>query len=244
MIVKTPTRLSVPGPLAGAVRLDERAGPAQHAGPRPIRRRNGLCAVLAGRAPQYFAHRELSARGDDRDGVRGCDPENSRRVRAAVMLPNHSPLKVAETFRMLEALHPGRIDLGIGRAPGTDQMTALALRRSALGAHRGRFSPSSSPSCWPSSPGPSPTTTRSGGITAIPAGVPTPPIWLLGSSDFSARLAAELGLGFAFAHRINPLPPSRRSSSITGGSARPAYFAEPGSISPLLFRVHGNRRRG
>jgi luciferase family oxidoreductase group 1 len=122
-----------------------------------------------------------------------------------VMLPNHSPLKVAETFRVLEALHPGRIDLGIGRAPGTDQRTALALRRSreALGADdfpeqlvellafsgEGEGFPDSHPF-------------RS--VQAIPTDVHLPPIWLLGSSDYSAQAAATLGVGFAFAHHINP----------------------------------------
>lgn len=122
-----------------------------------------------------------------------------------VMLPNHSPLKVAETFRVLEALHPGRIDLGIGRAPGTDPRTALALRRSreALGADdfpeqlaellafsgEGEGFPDSHPF-------------RS--VQAIPTDVHLPPIWLLGSSDYSAQAAATLGVGFAFAHHINP----------------------------------------
>jgi len=122
-----------------------------------------------------------------------------------MMLPNHSALKVAETFRLLEAMHPGRIDLGIGRAPGTDPKTALALRRSreALGAddflgqlmemfafagERGGF-----PDMHPY---------RS--VRAMPSDVALPPVWLLGSSDYSAQASAALGLGFAFAHHINP----------------------------------------
>ncbi|MFL5666064.1 MAG: LLM class flavin-dependent oxidoreductase, partial [Ktedonobacteraceae bacterium] len=132
----------------------------------------------------------------------------TKRIRVGsggVMLPNHSPLKVAETFRVLEALHPGRIDLGIGRAPGTDPRTALALRRSreALGADdfpeqlaellafsgEGEGFPDSHPF-------------RS--VQAIPTDVHLPPIWLLGSSDYSAQAAATLGVGFAFAHHINP----------------------------------------
>jgi luciferase family oxidoreductase group 1 len=121
-----------------------------------------------------------------------------------IMLPNHSPLKVAETFRALEALYPGRIDLGLGRAPGTDQLTALALRRSMdrLGAEdfpaqlqelqafagEAEF-PESSPFER---------------VRATPDGVPLPPIWLLGSSGFSARLAAAQGRGFAFAYHFSP----------------------------------------
>lgn len=130
----------------------------------------------------------------------------TRRIRVGsggIMLPNHPPLKIVETFRVLEALHPGRIDLGIGRAPGTDQMTALALRRSveALGAddfpqqlaEMFAFSGEGFPDSHPF---------RS--ITASPSDVELPPVWLLGSSDYSAQLAADLGLSFAFAFHINP----------------------------------------
>jgi luciferase family oxidoreductase group 1 len=113
-----------------------------------------------------------------------------------VMLPNHQPLVVAEQFGMLEALHPGRIDLGIGRAPGTDQVTAYALRRS--------FDPAADDL---------PTQLHellaffSGTIpriTAVPGAGNMPAVWLLGSSDFSARLAGELGLPFSFAHHFMP----------------------------------------
>jgi luciferase family oxidoreductase group 1 len=113
-----------------------------------------------------------------------------------VMLPNHQPLVVAEQFGMLEALHPGRIDLGIGRAPGTDQVTAYALRRS--------FDPAADDL---------PTQLQellaffSGTIpriTAVPGAGNMPAVWLLGSSDFSARLAGELGLPFSFAHHFMP----------------------------------------
>lgn len=119
-----------------------------------------------------------------------------------VMLPNHAPLKVAESFKLLEALYPDRIDLGIGRAPGTDMRTALALRRSqeALAADNfpqellelQAFANDSFPSDHPFNT-----------ITAYPNDVPLPPIWLLGSSGFSAQLAAQTGAGFAFAHHIN-----------------------------------------
>jgi luciferase family oxidoreductase group 1 len=118
-----------------------------------------------------------------------------------VMLPNHSPLVVAEQFGTLEALHPGRIDLGLGRAPGTDHVTARALRR-----------------------------TRDTGADGFPDdvvelinylaasdGVPThpsanpgrgylPQVWLLGSSVFSAQLAGVLGLPFSFAYHFSPGP--------------------------------------
>ena len=104
-------------------------GPAQHARSGPARRRARLHALLARRAPQHRGHRQLGARVDDRPR-RPARRRGSASAPGGVMLPNHAPLKVAETFRVLEALHPGRIDLGLGRAPGTDQLTAFALRRS------------------------------------------------------------------------------------------------------------------
>jgi luciferase family oxidoreductase group 1 len=119
-----------------------------------------------------------------------------------VMLPNHAPLKIAETFRLLEALHPGRIDLGLGRAPGTDTITAFAMRRSAekltgddypeLLAELLAFDDAAFPPDHPFRT-----------IRPVPVDTRLPPVWLLGSSDFSARLAAETGLGFAFAAHIN-----------------------------------------
>ncbi len=122
-----------------------------------------------------------------------------------IMLPNHTPLKVAETFRVLQALHPGRIDLGIGRAPGTDPRTALALRRSkdALGADD--FPEQLDELLAFSGEG---TGFLAGHpfrpVRATPTDVSLPPIWLLGSSDYSALEAARRGMGFAFAHHINP----------------------------------------
>ena len=113
-----------------------------------------------------------------------------------VMLPNHQPLVVAEQFGMLEALHPGRIDLGIGRAPGTDQITAYALRRSLEpGADD---LPSQLEELFAFFSGTFPR------ITAVPGAGNMPAVWLLGSSDFSARLAGELGLPFSFAHHFMP----------------------------------------
>ncbi len=115
-----------------------------------------------------------------------------------VMLPNHAPLVIAEQFATLEALHPGRIDLGLGRAPGTDHITARALRRSPdLSASRfpddvveliGYLLPRERP------PHPAPT----------PGSGYLPEVWLLGSSTFSAQLAAMLGLPFSFAYHFAP----------------------------------------
>jgi luciferase family oxidoreductase group 1 len=116
-----------------------------------------------------------------------------------VMLPNHSSLVVAEQFGMLEALHPGRIDLGIGRAPGTDQATAQALRHGGpddfprqltdlLGFFTGTW-----PADHPYQQ-----------VHAVPGEGDGPEMWLLGSSGYSAQVAGALGLPFAFAHHFMP----------------------------------------
>jgi|HubBroStandDraft_4_1064222.scaffolds.fasta_scaffold04433_6 luciferase family oxidoreductase group 1 len=122
-----------------------------------------------------------------------------------IMLPNHTPLKVAETFRVLHALFPGRIDLGLGRAPGTDPRTAAVLRRSREAVVVDEFPEQlSSLIGYLDDDGP-PRTTFGGPIRAIPTNVPAPEMWLLGSSEAGgALMAAERGLGFAFAHHINP----------------------------------------
>ena len=120
-----------------------------------------------------------------------------------VMLPNHAPLTVAEQFGTLEAMHPGRIDLGIGRAPGTDKATARALRRGAEGLPpadfaaqlaelRGYFADRAA------------AVGSAAQIRAIPAEGNEPAVWLLGSTGYSAELAGLLGLPFAFAYHFSP----------------------------------------
>ncbi|WP_256776147.1 MULTISPECIES: LLM class flavin-dependent oxidoreductase [unclassified Stenotrophomonas] len=124
----------------------------------------------------------------------------TRRIRVGaggIMLPNHSPLQVAEQFGTLASLYPDRIDLGLGRAPGTDQPTARALRRYFDSADQfpqdvrellHYFEPAQAGQA----------------VRAVPgAGIPVP-VWLLGSSLFSARLAAAMGLPFAFASHFAP----------------------------------------
>jgi luciferase family oxidoreductase group 1 len=114
-----------------------------------------------------------------------------------IMLPNHAPLQVAEAFGTLASLYPGRIDLGLGRAPGTDQPTAKALRRYFDSADAfphdvlellGYFEPAK-----PGQP-----------VRAVPGAGVEVPVWLLGSSLFSAKLSAQLGLPFAFASHFAP----------------------------------------
>jgi len=115
-----------------------------------------------------------------------------------VMLPNHSPLAIAEQFCTLAALYPGRIDLGLGRAPGTDMATARALRRDPVA------SAESFPRDVQELIGYVEPSVDGKRIRPIPGGGPKVPMWLLGSSLFSAQLAAELGLPFAFASHFAP----------------------------------------
>jgi luciferase family oxidoreductase group 1 len=115
-----------------------------------------------------------------------------------VMLPNHSPLVIAEQFGTLESLYPGRIDLGLGRAPGTDPRTTLALRRDRTSADESfpRDVAELQRYFMPVVPGQA--------VRAVPGAGLRVPIWLLGSSLFSAQLAAALGLPFAFASHFAP----------------------------------------
>jgi luciferase family oxidoreductase group 1 len=146
-------------------------------------------ANIASSAPEIMIGQIAAATSDIRVGSGG------------VMLPNHAPLMVAERFKVLEALFPGRIDLGLGRALGTDPVTSYALRarqepregddflerfQELLLLERGGF-PENHPFRK---------------VHAVPADVALPPIWLLGSSGYSAELAAAVGMGFAFAHHF------------------------------------------
>ena len=118
-----------------------------------------------------------------------------------VMLANHAPLIVAERFRVLEALFPGRIDLGLGRAPGTDPVTSYALRRRQQDAGDDDFLERLNELIlFDSRAFPERHPFR--GVHAMPQDVPLPPIWLLGSSGYSAQVAAAIGAGFAFAHHF------------------------------------------
>ncbi|GIH23788.1 hypothetical protein Aph01nite_20980 [Acrocarpospora phusangensis] len=161
---------------------------------------------LAKRAETWGYHRLWVAEHHGMPGVASSSPAviiahlaaSTRTIRlgsGGVMLPNHAPLVIAEQFGTLHALHPGRIDLGLGRAPGTDGVTAQALRRSA-NVDPDEF-PQEVAALTAFLDG---TDTR---VQAIPRGDDRPPIWLLGSSGFSARLAGLLGLPFAFAHHFS-----------------------------------------
>ncbi len=168
--------------------------------------------ALARRAESLGYHRYWLAEHHNMRGLADPSPEvllgqvaaATARIRVGtggVLLPYYSPLKVAEVFRMYENLFPGRIDLGIGRAPGGDRMTADAMNASAFDnmdafprqvldvvGWLDRTLPEDHPYAL---------------VQAMPTGMTSPEVWLLGSSDYSGALAAYLGLRFAFAHFIN-----------------------------------------
>jgi luciferase family oxidoreductase group 1 len=122
-----------------------------------------------------------------------------------VMLPNHAPLMVAERFKVLEALFPGRIDLGLGRAPGTDPATSYALRRRQGINEEDDFLERFQELMLLETRG-FPAGHPFHNVRAMPADVPLPPIYLLGSSDYSAKLAGQIGAAFAFAHHFATFP--------------------------------------
>lgn len=159
---------------------------------------------------------------------------STQRIRVGaggVMLLNHSPLQVAEQFRVLEALHPGRIDLGLGRAPGTDQLTAYALRRSREALAADDFPQQYAellayvdgfPEGHPFAP-----------ISAQPADVPLPPVWILGSSMYGAQAAAAFGTSFAFAGHFGEADPTEAMAAYRAGfqpSGRPGALTRPHSM--------------
>ena len=120
----------------------------------------------------------------------------TRRIRigsAGVMLPHYSALKVAEQFRVLEALAPGRVDLGVGRAPGADMNTALLLNPNAYGAAARFPEQVRDLQAWT-------TGAKHRGVIAHPRGAEAPEIWILGSSNYGAQLAAHFGLPYAYAY--------------------------------------------
>ena len=164
---------------------------------------------LARHAEQWGYHRYWLAEHHNLPGVAsaatsvviGFVAGGTTRIRVGaggIMLPNHAPLVIAEQFGTLESLYPGRIDLGLGRAPGGDPLTARALRRN-LGSSGDTF-PRDLIELMAylrkAEPGQA--------VKAVPGEDLNVPLWLLGSSDFSAALAAELGLPFAFASHFAP----------------------------------------
>ena len=168
---------------------------------------------LARRAEQLGYVRYWFAEHHGMPGIASSAPEiliehiasATTRIRVGsggIMLPNHAPLRIAEVFHTLETLHPGRIDFGVGRAPGTDPVTSRAMHP---------FDAERFPQQLQEVLGLSGSTLPDGHpfrtVRVIPAGVRFPPVWVLGSSGASARFAGSLGVGYAFARHFSPSPP-------------------------------------
>jgi luciferase family oxidoreductase group 1 len=155
-------------------------------------------------------HRYWVSEHHNSNSIVGSAPEvlmaaiaaTTRRIRigsAGVMLPHYSALKVAEQFRVLEAIAPGRIDLGVGRAPGSDGLTAYALNPDAGGAAENFPQQVRDLESWVSC-APLPAAHPFQAISAHPTGPTSPELWILGSSNYGAQLAAHFGLPYAFAY--------------------------------------------
>ncbi len=198
---------------------------------------------LAQACDRWGYHRYWLAEHHGTPGLAGSSPEvligqvaaRTSRLRVGaggIMLQHYSPLKVAECFRVLETLFPGRIDLGIGRAPGADALTARALRADpsferfpqqvadVLGFLDGRL-PVGHPFAR---------------VVAMPSGPGTPEVWLLGSSDQSAMVAAHLGTGFSFAHFINDEGGAEVTRAYARGF-RPSALSSAPRASAAVFVV-------
>ena len=212
--------------------------------------RNSL--ELAQHAERLGYHRHWVAEHHNMPGIASSAPavliaeiasatETMRVGSGGVMLPNHAPLVVAEQFGMLDALHPGRIDLGIGRAPGTDGVTAMALRRDANPLSDDDF-PQALGELVAFFEGKFPDGHPYGSITAVPGEGNLPEIWLLGSSGYSAQVAGMLGWPFSFAHHFmarNTLPALelyRKTFRPPPGSRSPRRWSPSPSSAPRTTR--------
>jgi luciferase family oxidoreductase group 1 len=168
--------------------------------------------ALARHAEALGYHRYWVAEHHNSASIAGSAPEiliaaiaaATTRIRvgsAGVMLPHYSSLKVAEQFRVLEAIAPGRIDLGVGRAPGSDRLTAHALNPNANAAAEQFPAAVRDLLAWLSGERlPEGHTFRD--VAAMPTGPTVPEVWILGSSEFGAQVAAHFGLPYCFAHFI------------------------------------------
>jgi luciferase family oxidoreductase group 1 len=147
-------------------------------------------ASIASSAPEILIEHIASATSTIRVGSGG------------IMLPNHAPLRVAEVFHTLEALHPGRIDLGMGRAPGTDPATSRALR-----PFDGEQFPDQVVELMNLSRASFPAGHPFASVRVVPSDVALPPVWVLASSGATAAFAGSIGVGYGFARHFSPTPP-------------------------------------
>ena len=197
--------------------------------------------ALAQQAEALGYHRFWVSEHHSHPSIVGSAPEvlmaaiaaTTRRIRigsAGVMLPHYAPLKVAEQFRVLEALAPGRIDLGVGRAPGSDMRTARLLRQDPQQSSDDFPIQVRELQAWVSGidlpeghPG--------RGVTANPTGPTSPTLWMLGSSDYGAQLAAHYGLPYAFAYFITDGQGARQALDLYRQLFRPsALHSKPEAV--------------
>src|SRR2546428_2711926 len=188
-------------------------------------------------------HRYWLAEHHSTPGLAGSSPEvligqvaaRTSRIRVGsggVMLQHYSPLKVAESFRVLETLFPGRVDLGIGRAPGSDQLTARALRDDG----GPEYFPQQVADLVGFLHGTLPEGHPYARVLAMPTGPTAPEMWMLGSSDQSAALAAHFGTGFSFAHFINQEGGAEVTRAYRG-QFRPSTWLDAPRASAAVFVV-------
>lgn len=212
-----------------------------------------VATELAQLADRLGYHRYWFAEHHNAIGLASGSPEimiahianQTGRIRVGsggVMLPNHAPLRIAEAFHLLEALHPGRIDLGLGRAPGTDPVTTYALRRSEQ-AMGGDDYPQLLAELLAFDDGEFPEDHPFAKITVTPSDVKLPSIWLLGSSAFSGELAARIGLGFSFAAHINPAGAPEVMRAYRRDFTTSPYLAAPHSILAVSVVVGDTQER-
>jgi luciferase family oxidoreductase group 1 len=181
-------------------------------------------------------HRYWLAEHHGTEGLAGCSPEVLiARVAAAtrtmrigsggVMLSHYSPLKVAENFALLQTMYPGRIDLGLGRAPGGDYLTSVAMQYgSDIGVE---YYPTKIIDLKAFLTGSAPANKALAKVKVTPRPETPPEIWLLGSSDESAKLAAMFGLPFGFAHFINPVGAQKILQDYTANFQPSDQLAQP-----------------
>jgi len=194
--------------------------------------------ALARLCDQLGYHRYWVSEHHNSECIVGTSPEvlmagiaaTTPRIRigsAGVMLPHYSPYKVAEQFRVLEGIAPGRIDLGLGRAPGSDRLTAFALNPQAASA--AEYFPQSvmELKAWVSG-SPLPDDHPFAKVSAHPAGETFPQMWMLGSSDYGAQLAAHLGMPYAYAYFFMDGRGVERALSLYRDNYQPSEeFPEP-----------------
>jgi len=193
--------------------------------------------ALAGHCDALGYHRYWVSEHHNSASIVGTAPEvlmaaiaaTTQRIRvgsAGVMLPHYSTLKVAEQFRVLEALAPGRIDLGVGRAPGSDRTTAMALNPDLNAAENFPIQVQELGMWLRGEPCPPGHPVRE--IRAHPQGPTTPQIWILGSSDYGAQLAAHFGLPYAYAYFFTDGRGTEEALALYRRNFRPsAHHAQP-----------------